>query len=76
LSFTPGTAPVTRAALDAEFGSGQEPPRVHFDSPYSVAYWVTVEGAPYRCVIFGSFHEPPTPEAAAFEIMLRRDGVG
>jgi hypothetical protein len=72
LQFKPGPVPVTRAALDAEFGIGREYPRVHWDSPFTLTYFVTVENAPFACDVVASFRDQPGPATAAYEISLRR----
>jgi hypothetical protein len=72
LQFKPGLVPVTRAALDAEFGPGREYPRVHWDSPFTLTYFVTAENAPFACDVVAYFRDQPGPAAAAYEISLRR----
>jgi hypothetical protein len=72
LQFKPGPVPVTRAALDAEFGPGREYPRVHWDSPFTLTYFVTVENAPFACDVVACFRDQPGPATAAYEISLRR----
>ena len=72
LQFKPGPVPVTRAALDAEFGPGREYPRVHWDSPFTLTYFVTVQNAPFACDVIAYFRDQPGPATAADEISLRR----
>jgi hypothetical protein len=72
LRFTPGPQPVTRGALDAELGPGGEPPRVHWDSPYTVIYRTAVPGAPFSCDVFAYFRDAPAPATAATYLTLRR----
>jgi hypothetical protein len=72
LQFKPGPVPVTRAALDAEFGPGREYPRVHWDSSFTLTYFVTVENAPFACDVIACFRDQPGPATAAYEISLRR----
>jgi hypothetical protein len=64
--------PVTRAALDAEFGDGREYPRVHWDSPFTLTYFVTVPNAPFGCDVVAYFRDQPGPATAAAEISLLR----
>jgi hypothetical protein len=72
LQLKPGPVPVTRAALDAEFGGGREYPRVHWDSPFTLTYFVMVENAPFACDVVAYFRDQPAPATAAYEISLRR----
>jgi hypothetical protein len=72
LQFKPGPVPVTRAALDAELGPGREYPRVHWDSPFTLTYFVTAENAPFACDVIACFRDQPGPATAADEISLRR----
>jgi hypothetical protein len=72
LTFSPGPVPVTRAALDAELGVGREYPRVHWDSPVTLTYFVTVPDAPFACDVIAYFRGQPGPDTAAYEISLRR----
>jgi hypothetical protein len=72
LAFSPGPVPVTRAALDAELGAGREYPRVHWDSPFTLTYFVTVKNAPFACDVVAYFRDQPGPATAAYEISLRR----
>jgi hypothetical protein len=72
LQFKPGAVPVTRAALDAEFGPGRAYPRVHWDSPFTLTYFVTVPGAPFGCDVIAYFRDQPGPATAAGEISLLR----
>jgi hypothetical protein len=72
LEFKPGPVPVTRAALEAELGPGREYPRVHFDSPFTLTYFVTVADAPFACDVVAYFRDQPGPATAAYEISLRR----
>ena len=66
--------PVSRGALDARFGSGQELPQVHPERPYKIAYHVSVPGAPYTCEVIAAFTDrPTTPETHAHGVVLRRD---
>ncbi|MCZ4096902.1 mechanosensitive ion channel family protein [Streptomyces sp. So13.3] len=73
--ITPAAPTVSRRDLDAEFGTGSELVRIHWDSAYHVIYWVTVAGAPFRCDITASFTGPPIPANPAVEIALRRQRV-
>jgi hypothetical protein len=66
---------LTRAQLDAHFGESRELPRVHWDSPRTIAYDVEVPGAPFKCAAFASFAEEPGPANAAQRVVLRRDRV-
>jgi hypothetical protein len=68
----PGQLPVTRAALDAEFGPGREHPRVHWDCAFNLTSFVTVENAPFACDVIAYFRGQPGPDTAAYEISLRR----
>jgi hypothetical protein len=72
LQFKPGPVPVTRAALDAEFGPGREYPRVHWDSPFTLTYFITAANAPFACDVVAHFRDQPGPATAAYEISLRR----
>jgi hypothetical protein len=72
LQFKPGPVPVSRAALDAEFGAGREYPRVHWDSPFTLTYFVTAENAPFACDVIAYFRDRPEPATTAYEISLRR----
>jgi hypothetical protein len=72
LEFSPGPVPVTRAALDAELGAGREYPRVHWDSPFTLTYPVTVPDALFGCDVIAYFRDQPGPDTAAYEISLRR----
>jgi hypothetical protein len=72
LKFKPGAVPVTRAALDAELGAGREYPRVHWDSPFTLTYFVTVPNAPFGCDVIAYFRDQPGPGTAADEISLLR----
>ena len=67
-----GPVPVMRAALDAEFGGGREYPRVHWDSPFTLTYFGTVENAPFACDVVAYFRDRPEPSTAAYEFSLRR----
>jgi hypothetical protein len=75
LQFRPGPVPVTRAALDAELGPGREYPRVHYDSPFTLTYFVTVPDAPFTCDVIAYFRDQPEPATAAYEISLRRNAA-
>jgi hypothetical protein len=66
---------LTRAQLDAHFGDSRELPRVHWDSPRTIAYDVEVPGAPFKCAVVASFAEEPKAGAAANRVVLRRDRV-
>jgi hypothetical protein len=75
LTFKPGPVPVTRGALDAEFGPGRVCPRVHWDSPFTLTYFVTVPAAPFSCQVVPYFRDEPGPATAAYEISLRRQAA-
>lgn len=73
--ITPAVPTVSRGDLDAEFGTGSELVRIHWDSAYHVIYLVTVADAPFRCDVTASFTGPPIPANTAVEIALRRQRV-
>jgi len=73
VDVTLGDAHITRADLDAAFGSGSVLPRIGPGRPHKVAYHVAVQGAPFTCEVFGEFEEPPELSVAATTIILRRD---
>jgi hypothetical protein len=75
LTLKPGPVAVTRGALDAEFGPGRAYPRVHWDSPFTLTYFITVPGAPFSCQVVPYFRDEPGPATAAYEISLRRQGA-
>jgi hypothetical protein len=60
-----------RAALDTELGPGRAYPRVHFDSPFTLTYFVTMPDAPFACDV-AYFRDQPEPATVAYEISLRR----
>jgi hypothetical protein len=72
MRFKPGRVPVTRGALDTEFGAGHELVRVHYDSDHRIVYRVRIDGTPFTCDITASFGGPPVPDATVTEIALRR----
>jgi hypothetical protein len=72
LNLSPGPVPVTRGGLDAVLGAGRAYPRVHWDSPFTLTYVVTVPDAPFGCDITAYFRDEPGPGTAAHEISLRR----
>jgi hypothetical protein len=59
----------TPADLDAD---RRAYPRVHFDSPFTLTYFVTVPGAPFARDVVAYFRDQPEPATAAYEISLRR----
>jgi hypothetical protein len=66
--------PVSRGALDARFGPGEQLPQVHPGRPYKIAYHVSVPGAPYSCEVIAAFtDQPTTSETLAHGVVLRRD---
>jgi hypothetical protein len=72
LRFKPRAAPITRGDLDTELGDGSEMVRIHGDAAHRIRYPIAVESAPFTCDVIASFHVRPTPDAAAYEIDLRR----
>ena len=69
----PGGSRLTRAGLDARFGRGDELVRIHYDSPYPLAYHVEVPGAPFTCEVIAYFRDEPTDASTAVRLVLRRD---
>ena len=67
----PGT--LTRADLDALLGAGREVPRVHWNDPVPVAYFVEILGAPYTCTVFAHFTRVSGPGDPVLSVLLRRD---
>lgn len=68
LVVEPGT--LTRAALEARFGSGFEMPRLGTGAQ-RVLYRVEVPGAAYKCAVIAGFDQP----TAATTVTLRRDRI-
>ena len=66
---------VTRADLDARFGSGRDIPRAGPGRPHRLAYHVAPPGAPFTCELFACFAEEPAAATPANEVILRRDRV-
>lgn len=75
-SLSLGLAPgVTRAMLDARFGTAVELPRTGAFASHVIAYEVTVPDAPHRCSVFPRFERKPMAEVSATGVTLRLDGA-
>ena len=45
---------------------------MHWDSPFTLTYFVTAENAPFACDVIAYFRDQPEPATVAYEISLRR----
>ena len=64
---------ITLGLLDERLGPREELPRVHWDSPRTVAYDVSSDQPPGRCTVFARTSETPAPAAAVTSVLLRTE---
>ena len=72
VTFPPGV--LTLADVERGFGPGDSIPRVHYDSPHTLAHGsVSVQGAPWTCAVFSRYANDPVAGAAVASVLLRLD---
>lgn len=72
LELPPNT--ISRGELDGMLGESQALAR-NPGGPHVLAYEVTQNGAPYRCMVFASFAEEPRDASSVRNIALRLDAI-
>jgi hypothetical protein len=73
VEVSPAAGTLTLGMLDARLGERQELPRLHWDSPYTLAYDVRSADPPGRCTVFARTLESPGPDTAVVSVTLRTE---
>lgn len=69
----PAAGTLTLGMLDSRLGERHELPRLHWDSPHTLAYDVRSAEPPGRCTVFARTLESPGPDTAVGSVTLRTE---
>jgi hypothetical protein len=73
VDISPAAGTLTLGMLDVRLGERYELPRLHWDSPYTLAYDVVSSDPAGRCTVFAETFESSAPGAEVSRVVLRTE---